>query len=368
MRNPWIFFVVLSVHVHAQTDAQLKSKIDSIILNAMPKDKAVGVSIGVVKNGKIFYTKGYGTKELNTNNPIDSLTNFHLASISKVFVATAIMQLAEQGKLSLEDKLLKYIPISELKDQRFKGITIKQMLTHTSGFPDVEDYHWNKPKNDSAALGNYSKKCIQTEKLKFDPGTSWDYSNMAFECLGYVIEVITKRSFDSYEKENVLLKAGMILSNFDYHKIDPNRRSVGHTQTRKGVKTCKTYPYNREHGPSSTLNSNAYDMCKWMEEILNIHADKNYKGLIKNETLNEMWSKKFLFDSQAVHQGLAWIGQYSPLGMCMMHSGSDEGFQSNMFLYPEYKMGIIILTNGDHVEGSVMMRAPGNISLLLKDK
>src|SRR5688500_10301206 len=113
----------------------------------MPADKAVGVAIGLVKDGKIYYNKGYGTKKLNANNPVDSLTNFHLASISKVFVATAIMQLVEQGKINLDARLLEYIHADKLKDERFKTITIKQMLMHMSGIPDVMDYRWRKPKN-----------------------------------------------------------------------------------------------------------------------------------------------------------------------------------------------------------------------------
>jgi len=352
-----------------QSDVQLKFTIDSMVKACMISEKAVGVSIGIVKNGKIFYTKGYGTKELGTNKPVDSLTNFHLASISKLFVATAIIQLVEQGKLNVDAKLLDYMPVNELKDERFKKITIRQMLTHTSGFPDVENYHWSKPNKDSAALGNYSKKSIQNKKLLFEPGEDAAYSNMAFEVLGHVIEVITKKPFDRYESENVLSKAGMVNSNFDYTKIDPIRRSTPHTKKKEAVKVSKTYPYNREHGPSSTLNSCTYDMCKWIMEMLTIYNDKNniYKGVLKHETLLDMWDVKFRFD-QSTFMGLGWIGAYSPLGICMMHSGGDLGYSSNLYIFPEKNLGIIILMNGDYTTGKVIERLPVDIALLLKEK
>jgi CubicO group peptidase (beta-lactamase class C family) len=335
----------------------------------MISDKAVGVSIGIVKNGRVFYTKGYGTKELGTNKQIDSLTNFHLASISKLFVATAIMQLVEEGKLKLDAKLLDYIPVTNLKDERVKKITIRQMLTHTSGFPDVENYHWNKPKNDSAALGNYAKECIKNKKLLFEPGADVEYSNIAFDILGHLIEVISKKPFDLYEYDKILSKGGMTNSNFDYYKIKPDRRSTPHIKKKETINISKTYPYNREHSPSSTLNSCTYDMCKWITEILTIYNDKNnsYNGVLKRETLLDMWSVKTRLD-QSNFLGLGWIGAYSPLGICMMHNGDDIGYSSNLFVYPEQNLGIIVLMNGAYGSGKVIEKLPTEIALLLKGK
>ena len=369
MRILLLIFFMLGIKAFAQlTDNVLKTSIDSMIQTKMLYEKAVGVAIGIVKNGEIWYNKGYGSKKLNTNNPIDSLTNFHLASISKVFVATAVMQLVEQGRINLEDKLLKYIPLNELKDERIKDITIRQLLTHTSGFPDVNNYHWANPKNDSLALGNYAQKCIATKKLIFNPGARFEYSNMAFEVLGHVVEKVSQKNFDEYESDFVLSKAGLNYSNFDYSKIDPLRRSSPHIKLLSKVLFSKTYPYNREHGPSSTLNSCTYDMCKWMLEMLKIYDDKSetYQGVIKHQTLKDMWSNQHSSFSLSDSIGLTWDLLRTPLGLCAWHSGGDLGYLSMLVIYPEQKLGVILLVNGDYPERLIGL--PYTISLLVKDK
>ncbi len=369
MRILLLTFNVFGAKAFAQLeDNVLKTSIDSMIQSEMHSEKAVGVSIGIVKDGKIWYNKGYGSKKLNTNNPIDSITNFHLASISKVFVATAVMQLVEQGKINLEDRLLKYIPLNELEDERIKDITIRQLLTHTSGFPDVNNYHWANPKNDSLALGNYARKCIATKKLIFNPGTRFEYSNMAFEVLGHVVEKVSHKNFDEYESDIVLNKAGLNYSNFDHSKIDPGRRSSPHIKLFSKVLVSKIYPYNREHGPSSTLNSCTYDMCKWVLEMLKIYDDQSntYQGVIKHQTLKNMWTSQHSSFSLLDSIGLTWDLSRTPLGLCAWHSGGDVGYLSMLVIYPEQKLGVILLTNGSYPESLVGL--PYTISLLVEGK
>src|ERR1700741_75977 len=127
----------------------LKSKIDSIVNAGIILNKLPGVAIAIVKDNKIFYTQGYGTKQIRTDKKVDSLTNFHTASISKVFVATAVMKLQEQGKLDIHKKILDYFPGTRITEKRLKNVTIKHMLNHTSGIKDLINYRWYNPRNDS---------------------------------------------------------------------------------------------------------------------------------------------------------------------------------------------------------------------------
>ena len=161
----------------------------------------------------------------------------------------------------------------------------------------------------------------------------------------------------------------MMNSDFDYFKIKAERRSLPHSKKKGAVVVSKTYPYNREHGPSSTLNSCAYDMCKWMIEIMSIYNDKSdsRSSLINRKTLLDMWNVKIRLD-QSNFIGLGWIGAYSPLGICMMHNGDDVGYSSNLFIYPEKNLGIIVLMNGDYSTGKVIERLPSDIALLLNEK
>ncbi len=353
----------------AQTSTEkFKPFIDSVVRTSMVQENAVGVAVGVVMDGKIYYNQGYGSKEVNIRKPVDSLTNFHLASISKVFVATAIMQLVEQHKISLDGKLLDYIHVNTLNDERFKEITIQQMLTHTSGIPDVNNYSWDKPKNDDPALGNYARKMIESQKLLFDPGTKWEYSNMAFEMLGHVIEKVSDKTFNAYELDKVLSRVGLSHSNFDYTKTDPDMRSSPHIKRHGKVKASKIYPYNREHGPSSTLNSCTHDMCQWILEMLQIYDDQanSYQGVLKHQTLRDMWIMKHSSFSPEDSIGLTWHLSLTPLGLCAWHSGQDLGYLSMLVIYPEQKMGIILLANGDYPEA--LTGIPYRIALFLKGR
>lgn len=351
------------------SDSSLKSRIDAMILTEMDKEKAVGVAIGVVRDGKIYYSQGYGTKKLNTNNSIDSLTNFHLASLSKLFVATAVMQLVEKGQINLDARLLDYIAVDKLKDERFKTITIKQMLTHTSGIPDTDDYDWRRPKYDSLALEKYCIKYIETKKLRFEPGAQFEYSNVAFNMLGLVIEVITKKSFETYEYNEVLNKAGLIHSNFEYSKIDLSRRTSPHVKRLGKVNVSKIYPYNREHVPSGTLNSCTYDMCQWMLEMFRIYDDttNSYNGVIKHESLMDMWSIQHSSFAPDQFVGLSWWLEKSPFGLWAWNTGGDLGYKCSLDLYPEQKIGIIMLINGEYPQGE-LLDVPMFIARLLNEQ
>ena len=118
------------------------SKVDSIVQGLMTQNKIVGLSLGIVKGGKIIYTQGYGTGRIGEAVMIDSTTNFLTCSITKLFTATAIMNLVEEGKIDISKKLTDYVPDFEMKDSRYKEITIEQILTHTSGLPNISNRHF----------------------------------------------------------------------------------------------------------------------------------------------------------------------------------------------------------------------------------
>ena len=127
-----------------------------------------GLAIGIVRGGQV-YARGFGVKNIETQEPVTASSLFHLASVSKTFVATAVMQLAEQGKLELDSPLHAYLPDFRLDDERFRHITIRQMLNHTSGMPDTDDYGWDRPEYDELALERYMHS-LASEKLIGAPG------------------------------------------------------------------------------------------------------------------------------------------------------------------------------------------------------
>ncbi len=359
-----------SIGQTSQTNAI--SKIDSIVSACMTTNNMVGISIGIVKDGKTYLTKGYGTTEVDTLKPVDSLTNFLTCSISKLFTATAIMQLSEQGKIDITQKLIFYMPDFKMKDERYKDITIEQMLTHTSGF--YWDEHLKHSPNDSSALRKFVHS-LHNKKLDFAPGTKFDgtktYSNAAYDILGYLVQMISGMPYEDYMKENILNRANMANSAFNYEKIPVERRSAPHILKGKTIKIGGIYDENREHSPSGNLNSCSLDLCNWMMSILSIHHNPNsFNGILQNSTLHNMWTTRFVApQNKNVSIGLGWwITHSDELGTYYWHVGDNPGFSATLMIFPDRNFGITILCNGMYAEQIVWNKIPFAIVNVLKDE
>ena len=199
----------------------LFQNIDSIASLHLTNDKITGLSIGIVKNNSVFYTKGYGSRTIGENKSVDSSTNFLTCSISKLFTATAIMKLVEQGKLSINDKLVDIIPEFEMKGELYKEITLYHLLTHTSGADNYFKEHFISPKNDSLALTEFARK-LKSKKLKYSPGVELShktYSNSGYNLLGLVIERISGKTYSGYMDEHILGPLKMDKSSFFIDRI-----------------------------------------------------------------------------------------------------------------------------------------------------
>lgn len=173
--------------LHAQTASdRYRDKLQPLLEKVIQQQEIPGFAIAIVENNRVVYTHGFGVKNVSRkNDPVTAQSLFHMASITKPFVATSIMQLVEQGKIDLDAPVVKYLPSFRLADDRYPTITVRQMVTHTSGMPDVEDYEWDKPQYDDDALDRYVRS-LANLKLVFAPGARFQYSNMAFEVLGDV--------------------------------------------------------------------------------------------------------------------------------------------------------------------------------------
>jgi len=339
--------------------------IDSIANYHLKKDKIVGLSIGIVKNDKVFYTKGYGTKTIGENQSIDSTTNFLTCSISKLFTATAIMKLIEQGKLKLDDKLIDIISEFKMKDQRYKEITIYHLLTHTSGVNNYFNKNFINPKSDSIALTEFALK-LKNKKLKYSPGVELShktYSNSGYNLLGLVIERVSGMTYSDFMDENVLKPIGMNKSSFFIDSIDIKRRSSPHRKnwlTGK-VKKSKYYPDIPQDKPCGNLNSNTDDLCKWMLHNLDIYNSK-ITGVVSKNTLEQMWTPQERITGSTTSIGLGWwIVESKQYGTYLFHVGNDPGYSGTLILSPKNNFGIVVLANGMYPMNNVWNEIPFEI-------
>jgi len=361
-----------SLCAFSQVSLNLENKIDSIVEHHLEVDKIVGFSVGIVKNGEVLFTKGYGTRTMGEEQPIDSLTNFLTCSISKLFTATAIMQLEEQGKIDLNERLITYLPDFEMKDKRYKEITIHHLLTHTSGLPNFYKHNFIKPAHDSLALQMFADK-LKSKKLKFEPGValSYDtYSNTAYNILGLVIERITGQNYSEYMNQQVLKPVGMTNSSFFYKEIPANRRSTPHKMNfiTKQVKVADYYPDIPQDKPCGNLNSCSADLCKWMIHNLSLHhSDGSDEAVIKQETLQKMWTTTERIEGFNTSIGLGWwIVDSEDYGKYLFHVGNDPGFSANLIVSPKNDFGVVVLCNGMYPRFEVWNDVPFEIIDLFK--
>jgi CubicO group peptidase (beta-lactamase class C family) len=338
---------VTSVRVAAQTPAErYRNELEPLIEDFVHQQQIPGFAIGVIQDDRLVYAQGFGVKNLALNHdPVTPRSLFHMASITKTFVATSIMQLVEAGKINLDAPVVQYLPYFRLADDRYQTITVRQMVTHTSGMPDVQDYEWDKPQYDDGALERYVRS-LSNQKLIFAPGTDFRYSNMAFEVLGDVIAKVSGESFDDYVQHHILTPLKMKDSTLLIKKTNPKLMTWGHERDKDGhVFASKVYPYNRMHSPSSNLHSNVEDMARWALANLN-HGELDGRRILKEQTYAIMWKPAHkLSDSDSV--GISWfLGEYRGQAT-VSHGGGDTGYATFLVLLPEKKIAVVLMANCD---------------------
>lgn len=327
-------------------------KLDTMLSRFIENGPFTGLQVGIVSEDEIIFTGEYGSANVSAGEPVVSSTLFHQASVSKTFVVTAVMQLAERGQVELNSPVVNYLPYFKMNDERYPQITVRQLLNHTSGMPDEEDYAWDRPEYDEESLERYVRGICHLGLLS-DPGTHFAYSNIAYEILGDLIAKVSGLSFEQYMRQHILEPAGMSTSSFLKQEVEPVlaaphvlRNSAGY-----GPYVSEVFPYNRAHAPSSTLYTNAQEMCRYMQMHLGQGKATDRCNALQPGSYDLMWSPTKATGWGPEHKdvGLGWfLGNYKGSRM-LSHSGWDTGFLSELILLPDDNLGISVMTNCDHV-------------------
>ncbi|MGI9263409.1 MAG: serine hydrolase domain-containing protein [Gammaproteobacteria bacterium] len=305
----------------------------------------VAFAIGLVAEGNRVYTHAYGEREIDGGEAVTNKSVFHWASVSKPFVATAIMQLHERGKLDLDALLIDVLSGYEVSDRRLVDVTIRQLLLHTSGMPDVEDYGWDKPEYDDTALRRWVLQ-ESPRDLLFDPGSDRQYSNVGFEVLGLVIEQVSGLSFEEYMQRNIFKPLDMDDSTFYYPDVPEALQTAGH-EGEEQRHPVANYPYNRRHAPSSTLNTNVEDMARFVMAMLN-NGELNGVRIIESSTLRDMWDPKWVMrESPLSAASMGWVVEDFEGHRMVRHFGGDDGFRSALLIFPDDQAGLFLVTNDE---------------------
>jgi CubicO group peptidase (beta-lactamase class C family) len=341
-----------STTIRAQTPDRYQSTLQPWIEHLLEREHRPGLAIAVVEGNRVVYAHGFGVKRLGKDGPITTRSLFHMASITKPFVATSLMQLVEKSKVDLDAPVIRYLPYFRMADERYRTITVRQMVTHSSGMPDVDDYEWDKPQYDDGSLERYVRS-LSDRTLLFAPGEKFKYSNMAFEILGDVIAKVSGQSFDDYVQDRILTPLRMKDSTLLVRRADAQLLTWGHELDAQGRPFPSTvFPYNRIHSPSSNLHSNALDMARWAIANMN-HGELDGRRILQASTHELMWKRARDLGGPAPAPstpspvGISWfVGEYRGTAM-VGHGGGDTGYATDLAMLPEKKIAVAWMMNSD---------------------
>jgi CubicO group peptidase (beta-lactamase class C family) len=358
MKKLWLLIVVsaaLTMFANAQNINRTKFISDSLqtyISRALTNWRIPGAAVCIIKDGKIVLMKGYGVKELGLNDKVDENTLFMIGSNTKAFTAIALAMLQASGKLSLDDKITKYIPTFRL-DNKPAGdmVTIRDLLCHHIGFQTYQgDFTFY---NTNLTRDQVIEK-MALVKAAYPFRTKWGYTNSAFLTAGQVIPAVTGKSWETYIKENIFAPLGMgntLALSKDMPKVI--NKTAAHTLV-DGRLTA--IPYDQIDGlaPAGSISSSVNDLSKWVMVQLNdgkvgqrqviplaaIQATREPQDIVKNvHHLNGT-------DDYELY-GLGWFLEDYMGHNIVMHTGAVGGYVSSVTLVPQDHLGIIILTNTD---------------------
>lgn len=338
--------VMLSCNSFAQS-----SNFESELNKIAKKHEAVGLAVVVVKDGKPIYDHAIGFKDLEQQQPLTTDNLFRIASISKSFTSTAIMQLVEQGKLSLDDDFSDLVGF-KVRNPKFPNtkITLEMVLSHRSSLNDSNGYFTFD------VLDTTINKNWKASYNDYEPGKGYEYCNLNFNMVGAVLEKVTGQRFDNYIKKQILtplhLDAGYTIDSLDQSRIAKlYEKDQGVFKESKSAYNPRSEEIKNHilgvttpvFSPTGGMKISANDLAKYMIMHMNhgksgdvrIISEKSSKKMQKGLSPEQNYGLALL-ETDDLIQGEHMIG----------HTGSAYGLYSNMFFNPKKKFGFIVITNG----------------------
>ena len=319
---------------------ELEAFADRFFPAQMKKLKIPGVSFALVQDGSVVLAKGYGEANLEAVRPISpDTTVMRIGSISKLFVATAVMQLVEEGKVELDADINQYLAAFQLEDGFPGPVTLAQLLTHTAGYEDPPYESYTDPAM-VQPLGAYLAKSMPPRTDP--PGTVQQYSNHGYALAAYVVEEVSGQPFDQYVSEQILKPLGMSSSGYLLAPPMPHEMATGYfceNQTQVPQPTDYDSDY-----PGGSLVSTADDMARFMLAHL---QDGCYSGacILQPATLADMHRQQAQTPNEGQAVTYGFVEGQQERQRLLGHSGAIRGFGASLNLLPEHNLGYFFSFN-----------------------
>jgi D-alanyl-D-alanine carboxypeptidase len=303
-------------------------KVDDYINAQMLRRHIPGLSLAVVRDGKIIKVKGYGLANVETNSPATPETVYKIASISKQFLAAGIMLLVEEGKIGLDDKVSKYL---DGTPETWREITIRHMLTHTSGLDDdPPGYDPFKVQADADVI-----RSAYPMKLLFSPGEDWSYSNVDYFALAEIIHKASGKPWSEFLTESIFAPAGMLSTRTTTTTDIVPQRASGYNWDKGRLENAENWVAVR---PSGAFLSTVLDLAKW-DAVL--YSDRILNASIRQQ----MWTPVKLKNGTIKPYGFGWYSDLWQGHKRVHHGGSLPGFQSDFERFLNDKLTVIVMFN-----------------------
>lgn len=354
-----VIITITTLFTSSNLSAQITSKeVDVLVDNAMEKFHVAGAAVAIVKDGKIIHKKGYGIKSIDTKSPIDEHTNFEIASNSKAFTTAALSILVDEGKLSWDDNVKKYIPEFKMyNDYVTENFTIEDLLCHRSGlglgagdlmmFPDGTDF---------------SIKDVIKSFQYFTPvsgfRTQFNYDNQLYLVAGEVIARVSGMNWETFIQKRIMEPLQMQNSFSSISQVkDINLMASPHSTESGTIQKISLYG-TMVNGAAGGIISNVDDMSKWM--LVQLNKGKYGSGLSQQlftkERQNEMWTIHTVdqinpnprYNQHFNGYGLGWNLSDMKGNLNVSHTGGLPGMLSIVTMIPDLNLGIVILTNTEN--------------------
>jgi CubicO group peptidase (beta-lactamase class C family) len=350
--------------------------IDKIYSDYAEQNHFPGLVYGIILNGKLVHTGNVGYTELKDKTAATSQSDFRIASMTKSFTAMAILKLRDEGKLKLDDPAYLYIP--EMKGIHYltkdaAPVTIRNLLTHSAGFPEDNPWGDRQLANTDQELVDIYKKGISFSN---NPGQGYEYSNLGFATLGYIIKKVSGKTYEEYITENILKPLGMTHTYWEYTKVPKDLLAHGYRWI-DNQWVEQPLLHDGSYGAMGGMITSIEDFSKYVALHLSAWPprDDQETGPVKRSSIREMqypWDvngfsvdyktatgRPYPFVS-AYCYGLRWR-RYIDATTAVGHTGGLPGFGSEWTIYPEYGIGVISFANLTYAN-------TGSVNLQVADK
>ncbi|WP_437971329.1 serine hydrolase domain-containing protein [Sorangium sp. So ce260] len=338
-----------------QIEAHLSAELD--------RQKLPGFSIGVVIDGELAYSRGFGLSNPATSAAPDADTVYRVGSITKTFTATAVLQLRDQGKLSLDDPASRYLP--ELAKVVYPTadsprITLRHLLTHSSGLPRLGRFDYSDATREVTAAE--VRAAVPGTVLEYVPGTKEGYSNFGFALLGLIVERASGRRYRDHVSEQILAPLGMSSSVWDEGAVAPGRLATGHARKDGKLKPATHWRFGASEAAGG-LYASLRDMARYAAFQLSAYPPRSGEetGPLRRSSVREAHTAvrpahlsvepasaegRYAVNARASWIGLAWHGHEScEEEEVVRHSGAVDGYSAWIELHPRAGVGLVLLSS-----------------------